>query len=133
MRLVRLAHDQLDVTSSKSEKYVLDMGNAISRAKLIIGAVILLNKALDSLSKRLKASPGLPVANPSTPFWTIPKAPISSGGKYPPTYADIVVIGSGITGTSVAYHALQRDSSLRVVVLEAREACSGATGRCVIH
>lgn len=105
------------------------MGNVYSRAKLILGAVILINKALDTLSKRLKASPGLPVHNPTTPFWTIPKAPISSKGKSLPIHADIVIIGSGITGTSFAYHALKRDSALRIVMLEAREVCSGATGR----
>lgn len=48
----------------------------------------------------------------------------------------MVVIGSGITGTSVAWHLLgdcvKKDShevGLEVVMLEAREACWGATGR----
>ena len=45
--------------------------------------------------------------------------------------ADVVIIGSGITGTSVAYNALSRESALNVVMLEAREVCSGATGRSV--
>jgi hypothetical protein len=105
------------------------MGNVISRAKLILGAVYLINQALDTLSKRIKESPGLPVPNPSLPFWTIPKSTISSGKEALPEYADIVVIGSGITGTSFVYNALQRDSSIRVLVLEARDVCSGATGR----
>ncbi|THG98993.1 hypothetical protein EW026_g3279 [Hermanssonia centrifuga] len=105
------------------------MGSVLSRAKLILGAVVLINRALDTLSKRFKASPGLPVSNPSLPFWTIPKSTISSEGRALPEDADIVIIGSGITGTSFAYHALKRDSSLRVVILEARDVCSGATGR----
>lgn len=109
------------------------MGSVLSRAKLILGAVVLINRALDTLSKRLKASPGLPVSNPSLPFWTIPKSTISSEGRALPEDADIVIIGSGITGTSFAYHALKRDSSLRVVILEARDVCSGATGRCVAN
>ena len=45
-----------------------------------------------------------------------------------PAY-DVVVIGSGITGTSFAYNALSRQGTLRVVMLEARDVCSGATGR----
>lgn len=108
------------------------MGSVVSRAKLIIGAVVLLNNALDKLSKRLKTSPGLPVTTPTTPFWSIPKTPIPGGDKELPLYADVVVIGSGITGTSFAYHALKRNGSLRIVMLEAREACSGATGGCVV-
>lgn len=105
------------------------MGNVISRAKLIIGAVYIVNKTLDTLDERLKKSPGLPVPNPSLPFWTIPKATISSGKQPLPDYADIVVIGSGITGASFVYNALETDASVRVVMLEAREVCSGATGR----
>ncbi|KAI0344212.1 FAD dependent oxidoreductase [Trametopsis cervina] len=105
------------------------MGSALSRAKIIVGAVIVLNRALDTLSKRLKTSPGLPVPNPTLPFWTIPKSTISSEGKQLPKHADVVIIGSGITGASVAYYTLLRNSGLKVVVLEAREVCSGATGR----
>lgn len=96
-----------------------------------MNAVTMINRTLDTLSSRIKESPGLPVPNPSLPFWTVPKSPISSEGEAPPSYADIVIIGSGITGASVAYNVLQRDSSVRIVMLEAREVCSGATGRCV--
>ena len=106
------------------------MGSVISRAKLIVAAVIFLNRTLDTLSKRLKKSPGLPVANPTLPFWTVPKSTISSDGKVLPQHADIVIIGSGITATSVAYYVLARNSALKVVILEARDVCSGATGRC---
>lgn len=55
----------------------------------------------------------------------------------------MVVVGSGITGTSVAWHLLNEgrggeaaaaaaaggEGGVRVVMLEAREACWGATGR----
>ena len=105
------------------------MGNVISRAKLIIGAVYLINKTLDSLDKRLKESPGLPVPNPSLPFWTVPKSSIAAIRQPLPEHADIVVVGSGITAASFVYSALETDRALRVVVLEAREVCSGATGR----
>ncbi|KAL4871867.1 hypothetical protein BDV12DRAFT_194015 [Aspergillus spectabilis] len=49
-----------------------------------------------------------------------------------PEQCDIVVIGAGYAGASVAHHILeQTDPSNRpsIVILEGREACSGATGR----
>jgi glycine/D-amino acid oxidase-like deaminating enzyme len=50
-----------------------------------------------------------------------------------PKDADTVIIGSGITGTLVAKHHLETFPSKQVVVLEAREFCSGATGRNAGH
>lgn len=50
-----------------------------------------------------------------------------------PSKADIIIIGAGYTGISIAYHILSKlDTAQKVtsiVILEAREACSGATGR----
>ena len=46
-----------------------------------------------------------------------------------PAEADVVIIGSGITGCSVANALLSQNSTLRVVLLEARTITSGATGR----
>lgn len=42
-----------------------------------------------------------------------------------------MIIGAGYTGSSLAYHILEKDveRKLKIVILEAREACSGATGR----
>ena len=47
-----------------------------------------------------------------------------------PKEADVVIIGSGYSGAAIAYHIL-KDPAERpsVVILEARETCSGATGR----
>jgi glycine/D-amino acid oxidase-like deaminating enzyme len=50
-----------------------------------------------------------------------------------PKDADTVIIGSGISGTLVAKHHLRTWPSKSVVVLEAREFCSGATGRNAGH
>lgn len=44
-----------------------------------------------------------------------------------PSTADIVVIGSGITGAFAARELVKSGKS--VLMLEAREVCSGATGR----
>ncbi|CAB4362317.1 MAG: FAD-dependent oxidoreductase [Actinobacteria bacterium] len=43
--------------------------------------------------------------------------------------ADIAIVGAGYTGLWTAYYLLQRDPSLRVVVLEARTVAFGASGR----
>ncbi|KAI0962829.1 hypothetical protein AcW1_000093 [Taiwanofungus camphoratus] len=105
------------------------MGNAISKVKLLVAATIALRETYDLVSKRLNASPGLPVSNPTLPFWTIPLASIPTDAKPLPKVADVVVVGSGITGTSFVYNLLSYDSSARVVMLEARDVCSGATAR----
>jgi glycine/D-amino acid oxidase-like deaminating enzyme len=51
-----------------------------------------------------------------------------------PTEADIVVIGAGLSGSLIAYELLKGDieagaGKRKVVLLEAREAASGASGR----
>ncbi|KAF2185472.1 DAO-domain-containing protein [Zopfia rhizophila CBS 207.26] len=50
-----------------------------------------------------------------------------------PKEADTVIIGSGITGTLIAKHHLKTWPEKSVVILEAREFCSGATGRNAGH
>ncbi|KAJ6582121.1 FAD dependent oxidoreductase [Mycena capillaripes] len=85
----------------------------------------------------------LPVPNPTRSFWidTPGANPLAAEGSEGPFTddADICIIGSGITGVSAAYHlstAVERgdiarpaDKPLRVLILEARDFCSGATGR----
>lgn len=42
--------------------------------------------------------------------------------------ADVVVVGAGVIGTSVAYHLAQRNTGLKVLVLEKEKApCTGST------
>ncbi|KAK7043508.1 FAD-dependent oxidoreductase [Favolaschia claudopus] len=51
-----------------------------------------------------------------------------------PETADAVIIGSGMTGTLTAYELLARPNPpKRIIILEAREMCSGATGRNAGH
>jgi hypothetical protein len=74
--------------------------------------------------------PGLPVANPTTPMWQVPLhelADVSSSSL--PEHADVVVIGSGMTGCSVTKTLLEGDPKLKVTVLEARGLASGASSR----
>ncbi|KAL0954218.1 hypothetical protein HGRIS_005346 [Hohenbuehelia grisea] len=83
----------------------------------------------------------LPVPNPTRSFWldtpgANPLARQGSEGLLSDD-ADVCIIGSGITGVSTAYHLaeglkLQEEAGgepLKVVILEARDFCSGATGR----
>lgn len=49
-----------------------------------------------------------------------------------PETSDIVIIGAGFSGASTAYHCLEQSGATTkpsVVILEARQTCSGATGR----
>ncbi|CDS00385.1 hypothetical protein [Sporisorium scitamineum] len=50
-----------------------------------------------------------------------------------PPKSDVVIIGSGITGVSTAYHLINSASSSKpissITIIEARSFCSGATGR----
>lgn len=41
----------------------------------------------------------------------------------------MLIIGSGITAASIAHYLLTSDSSIKVVIADARNICSGATGR----
>ncbi|KAJ7837125.1 DAO-domain-containing protein [Mycena leptocephala] len=51
-----------------------------------------------------------------------------------PKSAEIVIIGSGMSGTLIAYELLTRPNPPKsIMILEARELCSGATGRNAGH
>ncbi|KAK1754006.1 putative fad dependent oxidoreductase [Echria macrotheca] len=86
------------------------------------------------MDERARIPVTLPRDNPTTSYWQDPPdasiADLRSTPVLPPT-ADTVIIGSGITGAATAWHLLQLNplKSQSVVMLEARQACSGATGR----
>ena len=47
-----------------------------------------------------------------------------------PTECDLVIVGAGYAGTATAYHLYDDNPSPpSIVLLEARQACSGATAR----
>ncbi|KAL4794091.1 FAD dependent oxidoreductase [Aspergillus venezuelensis] len=75
-----------------------------------------------------------PVANSITPFWRTEPDVLDShrSTKDLPETSDIIIIGAGYAGASTTYHILdQADPSSRpsITILEARQVCSGATGR----
>ncbi|KAF2114062.1 FAD dependent oxidoreductase [Lophiotrema nucula] len=76
----------------------------------------------------------LPVPDSTHSFWHSEPNKFLIGHRSTedlPAEADIVIVGTGITGTSVARFLAEdeRADEKSIVVLEAREACWGATGR----
>ncbi|PWW75437.1 nucleotide-binding domain-containing protein [Tuber magnatum] len=85
---------------------------------------------LQSLANTISTTPGPPVSNPTSSFWLSDPPPVfTHQSPTLPASADVVIIGSGITGAAAARTLLSSSPDLRVAMLDAREACSGATGR----
>lgn len=93
------------------------------------------------MEARAKIPPTLPRFNPTQSYWQTPPSHLATyrSAETLPESADYVIIGSGITGTMCAWNLLDKlghgreqgddDGKPSVVMLEAREVCSGATGR----
>ncbi|KEF58515.1 uncharacterized protein A1O9_06441 [Exophiala aquamarina CBS 119918] len=75
----------------------------------------------------------LPHDNPTLPYWLTHHSDLSKHRTTEelPREADVIIVGSGYSGAATAYHLLKKDDGNRpsVVILEARDACSGASGR----
>ena len=102
---------------------------------------------MSRIKPALPKEPGrcpLPSRQSTDSFWHSEPSPLLTAHRSTrnlPEKADVVIIGSGMTGASVAHYLLNNESpsagvdsngqkkNLRVVMLEAREACWGATGR----
>ncbi|KAH7069159.1 FAD dependent oxidoreductase [Paraphoma chrysanthemicola] len=85
------------------------------------------------MEARARIPVGPPISNPLPSYWQTPKSPLANviepeadAATTPYTHA---IIGSGISGTMIVYNILKAQSDARVVMIEAREICSGATGR----
>ncbi|KAJ7181110.1 FAD dependent oxidoreductase [Mycena filopes] len=106
--------------------------------------VLPLNASQKAFEDPARAKPSsLPVPHPTPSLWinSIGANPLAAEGSKGVFIADadVCILGSGITGVSAAYHlsiAVERGdiarptgNPLRVVILEARDFCSGATGR----
>ena len=80
----------------------------------------------------------LPAANPTSSYWQDPPSRLATWphndkkGREThrlPTEADVAIIGSGLSGASIASNLLEAGLGENLLMLEARTACSGATGR----
>ncbi|OQN97528.1 hypothetical protein B0A48_16681 [Cryoendolithus antarcticus] len=87
----------------------------------------------DGASPSLSHGQVMPVPNPTTPYWRIELHPIDEhrSTEQLPKQCDIAIIGAGLSGVATAYHLIKKAGSNppSVVLLEARQVCSGATGR----
>ncbi|ORY68753.1 FAD dependent oxidoreductase [Pseudomassariella vexata] len=80
----------------------------------------------------LNGQSGLPVDNSTKSYWHSAPSEKLMGHRTTeqlPHSADVVIVGSGITGAFAAHCLKEQRPELDVVMLEAREACWGATGR----
>jgi glycine/D-amino acid oxidase-like deaminating enzyme len=74
---------------------------------------------------------GLPSPNPTKSYWQTPTLPIANHRSTVnlPSSSRYVIVGSGITGASIAHKLLLEEPAASITLLEARQASSGATGR----
>ncbi|KAJ7019490.1 nucleotide-binding domain-containing protein [Mycena alexandri] len=111
------------------------MGALFSRVRLIYQTLKSISDSFSALSKRISRDPGLPTPAPSRSYWCLPHSPLDNlETSSLPADADVVIIGSGIAGAAIARTLLDSSSGgkkrpLRIAMLEARDICSGATGR----
>jgi glycine/D-amino acid oxidase-like deaminating enzyme len=74
----------------------------------------------------------LPVPLSTTSYWRANPLLLDDYRSAPtlPENVDIAIIGGGMAGACTAYHVLKNNSQHQsVIILEARQACSGATAR----
>ena len=83
------------------------------------------------MEKRGIVPPGLPREGPTVSYWQDPPDDIADvrSTEDLPTEADIVIVGSGISGATIALDLLSEFPDKKIVLLEARQAASGASGR----
>lgn len=83
------------------------------------------------MDHRRSIPPGLPRNHPIKSYWQDPPDNIADCRTTLdlPETADIVIVGSGVSGASIAYNLLSSNPTVKVVLLEARQASSGASGR----
>ncbi|KAG7896602.1 hypothetical protein KL905_005388 [Ogataea polymorpha] len=73
----------------------------------------------------------LPVPNPTRSFWLTAEVDFHDHRSTAelPAEADIVIVGSGYAGTTTAHFLMEEGFDGTIVMLEARDVCSGATAR----
>ncbi|KAK5788768.1 hypothetical protein VI817_009726 [Penicillium citrinum] len=111
---------------------------------MLFAQMLLADPAIPTLERqqalnRIFADPGIPQSKTTSSFWLKePHSKFTTRSSEPlPTEADVVIIGSGITGASIARTLLQngvksnaeKPQTPSIAMVEARDICSGATGR----
>lgn len=83
----------------------------------------------DGIYEKGVVDPGFPVKNSTKPFWLTEPSQISDLQSPWTESADVVIIGSGMTAASLATTLYSRRPDQKIVIVEARGLCNGATGR----
>lgn len=92
------------------------------------------------MEEKARIPPGLPRGSqntcsapqgPTISYWQDPPSDIANHRTTSdlPATADYIIVGSGISGACIAYNLLTKQPTSKILLLEARQACSGATGR----
>ncbi|KAF4456640.1 FAD dependent oxidoreductase [Fusarium austroafricanum] len=79
----------------------------------------------------ISTQPGFPTLDPVESYWQCPPHRIAHHRTTLelPNNVEYLIIGSGITGATIAYKLLERNPSASVLMIEARTAASAASGR----
>ncbi|KAG8709947.1 hypothetical protein FRC11_005022, partial [Ceratobasidium sp. 423] len=109
--------------------------SSVTSLKTALQVLGQLSSGYNTLQARISQSPGIPSFPTTDSHWpgTVPELErlLHTSEARLPERANIVIIGSGITGALVARMLLEHPnaSDLRIVIVDARDVCSGATGR----
>ncbi|KAL1610110.1 hypothetical protein SLS60_001775 [Paraconiothyrium brasiliense] len=83
----------------------------------------------DGIYEKGIIDPGTPVANSTKPFWLTEPSPIAKLQSPWVNESDVVIIGSGMTAASLCRTLYAEQPGIKIVLVEARDLCAGATGR----
>lgn len=94
-----------------------------------MGDATISNSAINPTTRRQI----LPVPHATLPYWRTQLHAIDDyrSTESFPEQCDVAIIGAGMAGVMTAYHLCKQMEGRKpsIVILEAREVCSGATGR----
>lgn len=119
-------------TSYESSSAGLLLLRILSKSCPLAASQVVCSVILMAAQPSTDSPAGLPVDNPSKSYWLSEPSEMLLGHrttKELPQAADVLIIGSGITGALAAHFVKEKAPNMNVTMLEAREACWGATGR----
>lgn len=117
----------------KASDRILAIARTLDPSKSALDTSVIPPEFLHKLKQALLADPLIPRPNPTIALWQEPAHPTLANIQSAtlPSLTDFLIIGSGVTGCSVARSLLESNTTNppHVTLLEARTLVSGATGR----